>query len=200
MRNDFDDVVSMAFVEGNGRGIVDRGLKTNGMAFCGTQSIFGGFEQSRADMMATGGGTNVDGDDVSHAATAALGDDEGEDRRRIGRMRLLLRNHFSRNPAPDPPQIRDQRKRSRAAQVHLQLIAAVGDFGIKTRLVDRPQGVEIIGAVVADCESHVFYSRSTKSFYSESYERPILVRAQKNLKKLRRRPCPLTTSRRNIRI
>lgn len=84
MRNDFDDVVSVAFVEGYCGSIVDRSLETNGAAIRGTQSFLGGIEQSRADMLALHGRTNVDGDDVSHAAAAALGDDEGEDRRLTG--------------------------------------------------------------------------------------------------------------------
>jgi hypothetical protein len=53
------------------------------------------------------------------------------------------------------PGFSDQSKGTRAAQIDLQLIAAISDFGIETGLVDGPEGVEIVGAVVADCESHV---------------------------------------------
>ncbi len=83
MRNDFDDVISLAFVEGNGGGIIDGCLETNGLALGGTQSFFGGREQNRAYTLAAGSWANIDGDDVSDSATATLGDDEGEDRKLI---------------------------------------------------------------------------------------------------------------------
>ena len=44
MGNDFDDIVTMAFVKENCGGIVDGGLETNRLAFRGTQSAFGGIE------------------------------------------------------------------------------------------------------------------------------------------------------------
>ena len=78
MRNDFDDVVAMTFVEGNCGGVVDGGLEANGVAVRGTQAALGGIEQGRADVVTASFAANIDCDDVSHAATAAFGNDEGK--------------------------------------------------------------------------------------------------------------------------
>lgn len=78
MRNDFDDVVAMTFVERNCGGVIDGGLEANGVAVRRTQAVLGALEQGRADVAASSLGANVDGDDVSHATTAAFSNNEGK--------------------------------------------------------------------------------------------------------------------------
>ena len=111
------------------------------MAFRIAQTLLSGVEQSRPDMMAAGLSANVNCDYVSHSAATAFCDDEGKDRRpgRVG--------YFVGRPS-------NQRKSPWASQVKLQLTAAVSDVGLKTGLIDRPKGIKIVAAVIADCESH----------------------------------------------
>ena len=139
VRNDFNHVVAMAFVERKSRGVIDSCFQANGVAFCSTQTFLGGIEQSRPDVMAAGLSANVNCDYVSHSAATAFCDDEGKDRRpgRVG--------YFVGRPS-------NQRKSPWASQVKLQLTAAVSDVGLKTGLINRPKGIKIVAAVIADCE------------------------------------------------
>src|ERR1700730_2234981 len=106
------------------------------MAFRSMQTFLCGIEQSRTDTMAAGRWANVDGDDVPHAATTTFSDDEADDCGPMGICELLVR-------------FGDQGKCPKASQINPEFVAAVGDLRIETRLVDRPQGIEIVAAGVA---------------------------------------------------
>lgn len=130
MRNDLDDVVSVALVERKRGGVVDGSLQANRTALRGTQPILGGIEQGGADAMAASFAANVNRDDVSHAATALLGDYKPKNRLMAERLAFCQRS-VAREMQILFPGFHHQRKSTRTAQVNLQLIAAVGDFRIK---------------------------------------------------------------------
>src|SRR5580698_10544504 len=69
----FGNTVDVAFVEGQGRDVVDGGFEFDDAAGGGTEAIFGGFEQERSDAEAAGGGDYVDGDNVAAPMVCGLG-------------------------------------------------------------------------------------------------------------------------------
>ena len=148
----FGNTVDVAFVEGQGRDVVDGGFEFDDAAGGGAEAIFGGFEQERSDAEAAGGGDYVDGDNVAAPMVCGLGHYEASDSDVTGR------DHF-RLPAFAFPRLwarrnRDQGEGCGAAHVEAQFRARIGNSRRKTSLVNAPEGVEIFVLEIANGEGH----------------------------------------------
>jgi hypothetical protein len=158
-----EDLVAVAFVEGEGGVVVGGGFESDGVGAGGVEAKFGGAEELGAEAGAAGGGEDVDGDDVSGAG--GMGEDEAGDE--------LPGCFASRRTAPSTwlraslggclhMSIRvlcgDEGEGAAAAHEVVEFGAGVGDGWGETLLVDAPEGFEIVGSGVAEGEGHeVFY-------------------------------------------
>ncbi len=88
-------------------------------------------------------GANVDSNDMPHPP-AAFGNEKPKDLRPA--LLRLFGRFYSR--------FCDQRKRIREADIASQFVLAIRDSRREAGLINRPESVEILAAVVADCESH----------------------------------------------
>jgi len=142
-RNGLDYVESATLIESQSRDVVHSGLKANRSAIGSTQARFSNIQQGGADAMAARLGANVDGGDMPHLP-AAFSNEKPKNL-----MAALLRP-FGRFCG----RFCDQRKRIRAAEIASQFVLAIRDSRREAGLINRPQSVKILAAVVADCESH----------------------------------------------
>lgn len=135
-RQSLYDAVPMVLVEGQGAEIVGRGLENDVGTSGSLNTLFGCMQEPGASARAACDGQNVDGDDVSGAATRGFRDHEANDSGR--EIFVRRRDDFS-----------DQGEGRSASHVGTQLNARVGDAGSKTLLVDLPKSVEIETAGLA---------------------------------------------------
>ena len=142
-RNGFDYVESAALIEGQSRNVVHGGLKANQAAIGGAQARFSKIQQGGADAMAARLGADVNGDNMPDSS-AAFGNEKPKN------LEAALLRLFARFYG----RFCDQRKRIRAADIASQFVLAIRDSRREAGLINRPESVEILAAVVADCESH----------------------------------------------
>ena len=103
------------------------------MAVSSAQTNFCGLKESRTDTGATSLWKNVDSDDVSYSALVGFGDDETDrSGARLGHDGEGIAT-FDVGPELDP-RVRDPRK--------------------EALLIDFPEGLEVLGAKIAEGEVH----------------------------------------------
>src|SRR5581483_6226443 len=87
--------VSVALIEGQGRGVVHSGFEIDALRASGGQALLGSLHQRRAEAAATRASQNVDRDDVPVPASVAVRYDEAGD------ISLDLRHQRNRPRTPD---------------------------------------------------------------------------------------------------